>query len=111
MLSNGRMAFTMADHISQASDAGPTAAPAAGTTAAPVAGTTAAPVAGTTGPSMPAYANGAHFFSHIFMLLYPTVVLALQDGFNLPYGEMLMLSLPGFILFGAAALPAGKSVV
>ena len=56
---------------------------------------------------MLAYANGAHFFSHIFMLIYPTAVLALGDEFNLPYGEMLMLSLPGFILFGAAALPAG----
>jgi MFS family permease len=56
---------------------------------------------------MLAYANGAHFFSHIFMLIYPTVVLALGAGFGLPYGEMLMLSLPGFILFGAAALPAG----
>lgn len=57
--------------------------------------------------SMLAYANGAHFFSHLFMLIYPTVVLALGDGFGLPYGDMLMLSLPGFILFGAAALPAG----
>jgi len=53
------------------------------------------------------YANGAHFFSHIFMLLYPTVILELGDSFNFRYGEMLMLSLPGFILFGAAALPAG----
>ncbi len=56
---------------------------------------------------MLAYANGAHFFSHLFTLIYPTVVLALGDSFGLPYGEMLMLSLPGFILFGAAALPAG----
>ena len=64
--------------------------------------------AGATRPSVLAYANGAHFFSHLFTLIYPTVVLALGDSFSLPYGEMLMLSLPGFILFGAAALPAGS---
>jgi MFS transporter, FSR family, fosmidomycin resistance protein len=63
--------------------------------------------AGRTAPSMLAYANIAHFFSHLFMLIYPTVVLALGDRFDLPYGRLLVLSLPGFILFGAAALPAG----
>jgi MFS family permease len=43
----------------------------------------------------------------MFMLLYPTVVLALEKSWGLSYGELLPLSLPGFILFGAAALPAG----
>src|SRR5260370_36284532 len=42
------------------------------------------------------------------MLLYPTVVLALEGHFgDLTYGELLSLSIPGYVLFGAAALPAG----
>src|SRR5229473_6024001 len=53
------------------------------------------------------FSNVGHFFSHLLMLLYPTVVLALEGRFGLTYGELLSLSLAGFILFGAAALPAG----
>lgn len=48
-----------------------------------------------------------HGISHLVMLLYPTVVLALEREWGLPYGELLSLSLAGFILFGAGALPAG----
>ncbi len=88
----------MSDHISYPSGADVSANP---TVAARATGSSVL------SSSVLAYANGAHFFSHLFMLIYPTVVLALGDGFGLPYGEMLMLSLPGFILFGAAALPAG----
>src|SRR5260370_19774299 len=53
------------------------------------------------------FSNIGHFFSHLLMLLYPTVVLALEGRFGLTYGELLSLSIPGYILFGAAALPAG----
>ena len=35
------------------------------------------------------FANVGHFYSHVFMLLYPTVVLALEARWNLPYGELL----------------------
>jgi MFS family permease len=48
-----------------------------------------------------------HLFAHLLMLLYPTVVLALEGSFGLTYGELLTLSTPGFVLFGVAALPAG----
>jgi len=54
-----------------------------------------------------AFSNIGHFQAHMFMLLYPTIVLVLEPQFNLPYGELLPLALPGFILFGAGALPAG----
>jgi MFS family permease len=54
-----------------------------------------------------AFSNIGHFFSHLLMLLYPTVVLALEGRFGLSYGELLSLSIPGYVLFGAAALPAG----
>ena len=58
-------------------------------------------------PSM-GFSNIGHFFSHLLMLLYPTVVLALEGHFgDLSYGELLSLSIPGYVLFGAAALPAG----
>lgn len=53
------------------------------------------------------FSNVAHFYSHMFVLLYATVVLALEAEWKLPYGELLMLALPGFILYGIAALPAG----
>lgn len=53
------------------------------------------------------FSNIGHFYSHMLILLYPTVVLALEAEFKLPYGELLSLALPGFVLFGIAALPAG----
>jgi len=53
------------------------------------------------------FANAGHVVTHLLMLLYPTVVLALQGRFGLSYGELMLLSLPGTILYGAGALPAG----
>jgi FSR family fosmidomycin resistance protein-like MFS transporter len=53
------------------------------------------------------FSNLGHYFTHMFMLLYPTVVLALEHQFTMSYGELLSLSLPGFVLFGVGALPAG----
>ena len=53
------------------------------------------------------FTSVGHLYSHLFMLLYATVVLALESEFDRPYGEMLVLSLPGFIAFGVGALPAG----
>ena len=53
------------------------------------------------------FANVAHFYTHVLMLLYPTVVLALESVFNRSYGELLAYLLPGYVLFGLAALPAG----
>jgi MFS family permease len=49
-----------------------------------------------------------HLYSHLFMLLYPTVVLVLPNEFNRPYDELLTLATPGFIAFGLFALPAGR---
>ena len=52
-------------------------------------------------------ASVAHSFSHMFMLLYATVVLVINKEFNLTYSELQWLSVPGFVMFGLAALPAG----
>lgn len=65
-----------------------------------------------TGPSAASrtavgFANAAHFYAHLFMLIFPTAVLVLGEDFGVAFGERLSLALPGFILFGIAALPAG----
>ncbi|MBI3992980.1 MAG: hypothetical protein HY342_06885, partial [Candidatus Lambdaproteobacteria bacterium] len=53
------------------------------------------------------YANLAHAYTHLFMMLYPTVVLALEAEFGLPYDRLLTLSIGAYVLFGVGALPAG----
>ncbi len=53
------------------------------------------------------FANAGHVTTHLLMLLYPTVVLALEKSFALSYGELMLLALPGTVLYGAGALPAG----
>ena len=52
----------------------------------------------------------AHFYTHVIMLLYPTVVLALESVFNRPYGELLGLLLPGYVLFGLVASLLSPSI-
>jgi FSR family fosmidomycin resistance protein-like MFS transporter len=53
------------------------------------------------------FSSVGHFFAHLLMLLYPTILLALEGRWGMPYGELLSLSLGGFVLFGLGALPAG----
>lgn len=54
-----------------------------------------------------AFANLGHTLTHLMMLLYPTVVLTLQTRLGLGYGALMWLSVPGLVLYGFAALPAG----
>ena len=54
-----------------------------------------------------AYINVGHSFSHLVVLLYPTVVLALEPAWNIGFAELLPLGFAGYLLFGLAALPAG----
>ena len=53
------------------------------------------------------FAGVGHFFAHLLMLLYPTVVLVIEGRWGMSYGDLLSLSLGGFVLFGLGALPAG----
>jgi MFS family permease len=53
------------------------------------------------------FSSVGHLFTHLLMLLYPTVVIALEGRWGLSYGELLALATPGFVLYGLAALPAG----
>lgn len=48
-----------------------------------------------------------HSFSHLLMLLYPTVVLSLEPLWNRPFEELIGLMLAGQVLFGVGAVPAG----
>ncbi|PJI37487.1 MFS transporter [Ferrovibrio sp.] len=53
------------------------------------------------------YVNIAHLFDHMFMLIFPTAVLAMGADFGNSYGELLALSIGGFIAFGAGSIPSG----
>ena len=53
------------------------------------------------------FSSVGHFFAHLLMLLYPTVVLVLEGRWGMSYGDLLSLSLAGFVLLGLGALPAG----
>src|SRR5690606_29784565 len=48
-----------------------------------------------------------HGTDHLFMLLYPTAVLAMGSVFDASYAELLALATPGYIAFGAGSIPAG----
>ncbi|WP_341704303.1 MFS transporter [Ferrovibrio sp.] len=53
------------------------------------------------------FVNLAHSIDHMFVLIFPTAVLAMGDSFTSSYGELLALSVGSFIAFGAGSLPAG----
>jgi MFS family permease len=54
-----------------------------------------------------AFLNLGHALDHLFMLIFPTVVLAMGAEFGMPYSDLLPFALGGFIAFGACSLPAG----
>lgn len=54
-----------------------------------------------------AFVNIAHTIDHMFILIFPTAVLAMGESFDRSYGELLALSLGGFIAFGAGSIPSG----
>lgn len=53
------------------------------------------------------FLNLGHTIDHMLPLIFPTVVIAMAPEFGMTYGELLTLSLGGFIAFGAGSLPAG----
>ncbi len=48
-----------------------------------------------------------HAYDHLFMLLFPTVVLTLEAQFDLSYDQWMLMSTPAFVAFAAGAIPAG----
>src|SRR3546814_16408371 len=53
------------------------------------------------------FLNLGHLYDHLFILLYATAVIGLEQQLELGYSELIALATPGFIAFGAFALPAG----
>ncbi len=53
------------------------------------------------------FLNVGHFYAHLMMLIYPTVVLALAGDLGRDYGDLLALAIWGFVAFGAGSLPSG----
>lgn len=53
------------------------------------------------------FLNVGHFYAHLFMVLFATVVLALETEFGVSYGVLLPLATAGFVVFGAGSLPSG----
>ena len=52
--------------------------------------------------------NIAHFLDHLFMLVFATLAaLTLATEWQLDYAQLILYTTPGFIAFGAFALPAG----
>lgn len=53
------------------------------------------------------FLNLGHFVDHFCMLIFATAVITMAVEFEMPYGSLLAVATPSFILFGAAALGAG----
>jgi MFS family permease len=53
------------------------------------------------------FSSLGHTYSHLLMMLWPTVVLVLEKQWSMSYAELLPLAVAGQVLFGAGALPAG----
>ena len=53
------------------------------------------------------FLNLGHGYAHLFLLLYPTVVLVLEVELGRDYGDLLLPSTAGFVAFAACTLPAG----
>lgn len=53
------------------------------------------------------FLNAGHLYDHLFMLIFPTVVLSLERDWQRPYGELLALGTAGFVAFGVGTLPSG----
>ncbi len=51
--------------------------------------------------------NLGHFYTHLFLLLHPTVVLAMERELAGSYGQLLLPSTAAFVAFGLGTLPAG----
>ena len=54
-----------------------------------------------------AFLNWAHAIDHFVILIYPTVVIALQAVYGESYSTLLWLATSSFVAFGLFSLPAG----
>ena len=50
------------------------------------------------------FLNIGHAYDHLFMLLFPAAALHMEGQFDQPWGELLVLSIPGFAAFAISEL-------
>ena len=53
------------------------------------------------------FLNVAHFFDHLFLLIFPTAAIAIAAEWGLTYGAALALGTPVYVMFALGTLPAG----
>jgi len=53
------------------------------------------------------FLNWAHAIDHYVLLIYPTVVIGLQDIYGRSYSDLIALSTASFVAFGVFSLPFG----
>ena len=54
------------------------------------------------------FLNAGHFFDHMFVLIFATVVaLSLTTEWDMTYSELILYATPGLVAFGALAVPVG----
>lgn len=53
------------------------------------------------------FLNGAHAIDHFVLLIFPTVVIGLEQVFERSYSELIALSTACFVAFGVFSIPAG----
>ena len=49
----------------------------------------------------------AHFFTHLCMIVYPTLVVAQARDWHVPVSDLWLAMIPGYVLYGLGAIPAG----
>src|SRR3974390_2135457 len=54
-----------------------------------------------------AFINWAHAIDHFVILIYPTVVIALQAVYGDSYSTLIYIATASFVAFGLFSLPAG----
>ena len=50
----------------------------------------------------------AHSFTHLFMLVYPTIAVIQAHAWGVDVADLLPLTVPGFVLYGLMAVPFGR---
>ena len=53
------------------------------------------------------FLNAGHFCDHYFLLIFPTAVIAIQDDWQMGYGEALALGTPAVVAFAIGTVLAG----
>jgi MFS family permease len=53
------------------------------------------------------FLNAGHFCDHYFLLIFPTAVIAIQDDWQMGYGEALALGTPAVVAFALGTVLAG----